>query len=92
MLANNIKNELYMLPTIQAMHQEIDGIVNIGMVGSIRNGSNSLQSLFKSIINLNTEENDSTYYHFEDANELRFYPILDGLIGYVKRYNEALEK
>jgi hypothetical protein len=76
-----------MIPSDNLIHHLYDDVVGMGFGKAVQNSMTSLSKLTTSII-----ENGKTIYNLDDANEIRNYPILTGIVNYINNYKTNVSK
>jgi hypothetical protein len=85
LLAWNIQNELYVLPSNSLIHQCFDDIIQMGLGKSIGNSLTVLGSISDDLIDKKDQLN------LTDINELRFLPIFRGIVNHINRYTQTVK-
>jgi hypothetical protein len=85
LLAMNIHNEQYVLPSNNLIHQCFDDVIQMGLGKSIGNSLTVLGSISDDLIDKKDQLNLS------DINELRFLPIFRGIVNHINRYTQTVK-
>jgi hypothetical protein len=85
LLARNITNEYYVLPSNNLIHQCFDDVIQMGLGKSIGNSLTQLSDLSEQVIDKKDQLN------LTDINELRFLPIFRGIVNHINRYTQTVQ-
>jgi hypothetical protein len=85
LLVNNIKNESFVVPGNNLIHQTFDDVVSMGLGKSIENCIGDLKAMSDKLI-------DNSSKLVEDPNDLAFYPIFSGILNHINRFMDTVYK
>lgn len=84
-LCYNIKNDYYVIPNDNLIHQVYDDVIKMGLGKSVENSLMNLHSIFPNLIGRKEQ------LSLEDINDIRHYPIFKGIVNHVKRYRDIVK-
>jgi hypothetical protein len=85
-LCQNITNEEIMIPNQLLIHSVMNGIIGRGLGSTVENSMRTLMSLHSKI----TEKKE--LFNLSSINDLRFFPILQGICSHIDKYIETITK
>jgi len=83
-LAQNIKNENYMIPDEHIIHTEYDNVISQGLGSAVKNSMSSMTRLFNKLLE------HKKFYNLEDPNDLRHYPVFIGVYNHINSLVDTL--